>query len=89
MKYRDLSLSKKLPLGSVGPLVLVAILGIVTWSSIQSLLESNNIVDHTHNVIGEAADIEAAAVDMETGMRGYLLAGKPDFLAPYTAGQET
>ncbi len=89
MKYQDLSLSTKLPLGSAGPLVLVAILGFVTWSSIESLLESNDMVDHTHKVIGEAGDIEAAAVDMETGMRGYLLAGKPDFLAPYTTGQET
>ena len=43
-------------------------------------------VTHTYRVIGEANDILAAAVDMETGMRGYLLAGREDFLAPYEAG---
>ncbi|MBL4771002.1 MAG: CHASE3 domain-containing protein [Planctomycetes bacterium] len=88
MKYKDLPLSIKLPLGSAGPLILVAILGFVTWTSIEALLDSNRMVDHTHNVIAEAGDIEAAAVDMETGMRGYLLAGKQEFLSPYNAGQQ-
>jgi CHASE3 domain len=32
--------------------------------------------------------ILASAVNMETGMRGYLLAGKEGFLAPYTQGKE-
>ena len=43
-------------------------------------------VTHTYGVIGEANNILAAAVDMETGMRGYLLAGREDFLAPYESG---
>ncbi|MDB4444537.1 methyl-accepting chemotaxis protein [bacterium] len=46
------------------------------------------MVDHTHTVIQEAMKIEAAAVDMETGMRGYLLAGKEGFLDPYKGGQK-
>jgi methyl-accepting chemotaxis protein len=44
------------------------------------------MVDHTHKVIEEALKIEAAAVDMETGMRGYLLAGDESFLEPYVHG---
>ena len=43
-------------------------------------------VTHTYGVIQEANAILAAAVDMETGMRGYLLAGREDFLAPYEGG---
>ena len=45
-------------------------------------------VTHTYGVIGQANAITASAVDMETGMRGYLLAGQDGFLAPYTAGNE-
>lgn len=41
---------------------------------------------HTQTVIKEAMKIEASAVDMETGMRGYLLAGKDSFLDPYQNG---
>jgi methyl-accepting chemotaxis protein len=55
-------------------------------ADIPSLIEDAKWVDHTHMVIEEAMKIEAAAVDMETGMRGYLLAGKEEFLAPYSAG---
>jgi methyl-accepting chemotaxis protein len=43
-------------------------------------------VTHTFEVIEHANAILSAAVDMETGMRGYLLAGNEDFLAPYTNG---
>ena len=45
-------------------------------------------VEHTHKVIAAANDILASAVDMETGMRGYLLAGKEAFLDPYKNGQK-
>ncbi len=44
-------------------------------------------VTHTYGVIGQANDILAAAVDMETGMRCYLLAGEDGFLAPYEGGK--
>jgi methyl-accepting chemotaxis protein len=83
---KSLSLKFKMLLGSCGPLILFVLLGIFIYSSIQSLLLNNNLVDHTHKVIEKAMDIEASAVDMETGMRGYLLAGKEGFLDPYNNG---
>ena len=45
-------------------------------------------VAHTYTVIQQADAILAAAVDMETGMRGYLLAGQDSFLDPYNAGAQ-
>jgi len=81
-----LSLKLKLIIGSFAPLLLVIAVGIISYNSINSLLESNRWVDHTNNVIRDAMDITASAVDMETGMRGYLLAGQEQFLDPYTGG---
>ncbi|WP_323775798.1 CHASE3 domain-containing protein [Leisingera sp.] len=43
-------------------------------------------VEQTHKVISSAKDLLAAAVDMETGMRGFLLAGDREFLEPYMEG---
>ena len=81
-----MKLGKKLTLGSCLPLGLtVALAGVCLWS-ISSLTKSNGWVNHTHTVIAEAKSIEAAGVDMETGMRGYLLAGKEGFLDPYNQG---
>jgi methyl-accepting chemotaxis protein len=64
------------------------VLGFISSQSISSLLQSSSMVDHTHKVLADASSIEAAAVDMETGMRGYLLAGKEEFLTPYTNGSQ-
>jgi methyl-accepting chemotaxis protein len=84
--FNKMGLKAKLIGGSVAPMVLVLALGVVCYTGISSLLKSSQMVNHTHEVIQEAMQIEASAVDMETGMRGYLLAGKEDFLNPYTAG---
>jgi len=86
--FKNLSLKLKIVSGSCLPLILVVILGTVCWLGIKSLLTSSNWVDHTHVVIEKAMAIEGAAVDMETGMRGYLLAGQDGFLEPYTNGKQ-
>ncbi|HCY87535.1 MAG TPA: hypothetical protein DHV36_20545, partial [Desulfobacteraceae bacterium] len=52
------------------------------------IAETTGWVTHTRNVIQTANAILASAVDMETGLRGYLLAGKEGFLDPYKAGQK-
>src|SRR4051794_166700 len=38
-------------------------------------------------VLQEADQLERAAVDMGTGVRGYLLTGDRGYLAPYDAGR--
>ena len=84
--FNNLTLRTKIIAGSCLPLILIAILGFMSISSIKSLLQSNEWVGHTHEVIAHANSIVASVVDMETGARGYLLAGKEGFLAPYTDG---
>ena len=81
-----ISLRVKILLASAITLVCFSVLGYKSIESIESLQETSKKVDHTHVVIGEASAIEASAVDMETGMRGFLLAGKPGFLKPYEEG---
>jgi len=83
----NLKLWQKMTFGAAVPLILMGIFGYISISSLNTLSESSHLVNHTHEVIQEAMKIEGAAVDMETGMRGYLLAGKDDFLGPYKSGQ--
>ncbi len=86
MKFGDMRLKTKMTLGSSVTLAMFIVVGIVTFISTQSLLESGRMVNHTHIVIEEAMLIFGSGEDMETGMRGYLLAGKEGFLEPYTNG---
>jgi len=88
MSFKNLALRAKIMLGSITPLVLVVILSVITFFSIKTLQKAGDSVDHTHVVIEEAMKIEGAAVDMETGMRGFLLAGREEFLDPYNQGKE-
>jgi CheY-like chemotaxis protein/signal transduction histidine kinase len=47
------------------------------------LITTMNWVEHSERVIGSANEIGKQMVDMETGMRGYMLAGDETFLEPY------
>ncbi|MGF1868208.1 CHASE3 domain-containing protein [Enterovibrio norvegicus] len=85
--FENLSLRAKITLGNTVSLVFLVTLGVLSVRSIQHLNETDDWVDHTHRVIHNALNIEKAAVDMETGMRGYLLAGNESFLAPYNDGK--
>jgi diguanylate cyclase (GGDEF)-like protein len=47
---------------------------------------SLRLVQHTYQVKENLNAVFDDLVDAETGMRGYLLTGQPEFLAPYTEG---
>ncbi|WP_322362345.1 response regulator [Pseudomonas sp. Teo4] len=66
-----------LPLG-VGLLGAVAFVAVINY-----LLSAMQWVEHTDRVIGNANETLKLSVDMETGMRGYLIAGEERFLDPY------
>ena len=88
MKFRDLNTRPKIFIAICSPVLLMLVLGGAAIHSIGSIVKTEEAVDHTHAVLGKAAAIVRSAVDMETGMHGYLLAGKEEFLAPYNAGEK-
>ncbi|MYM80392.1 response regulator [Duganella sp. FT50W] len=51
------------------------------------LITTMNWVEHSERVIGNANQVGKEMVDMETGVRGYLLAGDESFLQPYLAAK--
>ncbi|WP_434362799.1 CHASE3 domain-containing protein [Parasalinivibrio latis] len=86
--FEGVSLRAKIMWGNGISLLFLLILGVFSLLSIQELKSTEEWVDHTHRVILKAKEVEAAAVDMETGKRGYLLAGKEQFLEPYISGRQ-
>ncbi|MHA3738786.1 response regulator [Pseudomonas sp. Eth.TT006] len=66
-----------LPLG-VGVLSAVFFVSLITY-----LLSVIQWVEHTDRVINNANEAVKLTVDLETGMRGYLLSGDEHFLDPY------
>ncbi|MGQ2978936.1 MAG: response regulator [Polaromonas sp.] len=66
-----------LPLG-IGALSSLIFVGLIFF-----LLSTLNLVDHTQRVIGNANETSKLSIDMETGMRGFLITGDESFLQPY------
>ncbi|MDM8535770.1 CHASE3 domain-containing protein [Desulfobacterales bacterium HSG17] len=88
MWFRNMNLKGKILCVVSIPLMILIVFGVFTNARIKSMLESNERVEHTYQVLEGAKEITGSAVDMETGMRGYLLAGKEIFLEPYNQGRE-
>jgi len=86
---KNLKLKAKLIVGFGAVLILMIAISSIVYVNINSLLDNSHWVTHTHKVIGEANSIGAAMVDQETGMRGYLVAGKEEFLEPYFKGKKS
>ncbi|MNK35679.1 Autoinducer 2 sensor kinase/phosphatase LuxQ [compost metagenome] len=74
---RLLSRNLKLPLlgGLIGAVAFVAL--------ILYLLTSLSWVEHTDQVTRAASELQRRSIDMETGMRGFLITGEESFLEPY------
>ncbi len=66
-----------LPLG-VGLLGALAFVVVINY-----LLSAMQWVEHTDRVIGNANETVKLSIDMETGMRGFLITGDETFLDPY------
>ncbi|MEM6889795.1 MAG: CHASE3 domain-containing protein [Pseudomonadota bacterium] len=69
------------------PILLGVLVGVTAISALQFVAYNTRWVDHTHRALAKGDAIVAAAVDMETGMRGFLLSGQENFLEPYTSGE--
>src|ERR1700733_1424681 len=62
-------------------LVSLCAVGVIGFAVIE-LESASASADHSDQVVGQANRIERSVVDLETGVRGYLLTASPRFLAP-------
>jgi len=71
----------------VAPIGLLLMVGLILAFQIVKLTDTAHWVDHTDEVMGRVSEIQNQAVDQETGVRGFLLSGDRQFLAPYERAQ--
>lgn len=65
------------------PLILSAALaGLFLWQ-VYRLTSTATLVEHTDGVISQATTAQKMLIDMETGVRGYLITADRTFLEPY------
>ncbi len=85
---KNMKLSTKLFSGFGIVLALMVIISVVVYMSVNSLIQSAAMVEHTYEVIRTGETVGALMVDMETGERGFLIAGKDEYLEPFNNGMK-
>lgn len=85
---KGLKFGTKIILGNASILILLIIISTIIYLMTTSLLKSVDKVNHTHEVINTSNLITLSLVNMETGQRGFLVAGKEEFLEPWHQGKK-
>jgi methyl-accepting chemotaxis protein len=74
---------KKIAVGFALSFVLMAMIGLLAFRSINTLSNTSQVVAHTHLVLERLADVLNVLQDAEIGGRGYIITGDDSFLQPY------
>lgn len=85
-QLQHLKTSLKITLTFAFLIVVAATVSILNYRSIHFIDKTNEWTQHTNEVYRATNKILVAIVNQETGLRGYLIAGRDDFLAPYRGG---
>ncbi len=83
MKQLQWTIKHRLVIGFVAIISLVGINAALSFKNTQRLIANDRMVRHTYQVLNEVENTLSLMKDAETGMRGYVITGKENFLQPY------
>jgi methyl-accepting chemotaxis protein len=74
---------KKIALGFAVAFLLLLVISLVAYRSIEALSRTSYAVTHTHQELEATAQLFGSLKDAETGQRGYALTGDESYLEPF------
>jgi PAS domain S-box-containing protein len=83
----DAPLRRRVTVGFVVAVLLTGLLGLLSWHDAHRAAEDADWVAHTHEVLTTLELTLRHLLDVETGGRGFALAGEEKFLEPYETGR--
>jgi len=83
-----LSISQKLYFSFIAIVVLIAVLVASAYRGFEEVEDATNSNVHTYQVLSEAQLALEQLINIETGMRGFVIASKDAFLEPLVAGEK-
>jgi len=89
MNFSHWPLARRLALAFGGVILIFLAVIFVAIGSQMRLTQAQAMSVHTAKVLGVGEQMLLAMVNMETGTRGFALAGDPSFLEPWTQGQQS
>ncbi|GGK70543.1 chemotaxis protein [Planomonospora parontospora subsp. parontospora] len=82
------TIGRRLTAGFVAALVMMGVIGAVSYSNTVDLVENEKWVAHTHQVLNKLDGVLSTLKDAETGQRGYLITAEESYLGPYTEAKK-
>lgn len=76
-------MSRTAVISAIPLVIIIAAGGFLSYRSHTILRQDRDMVVHTYQVIGATRAAMLAAVDAQTGQRGFIITGDEAFLAPY------
>jgi signal transduction histidine kinase len=64
-------------------LIILALLGWLTYRDISAAMAAYEEVDHTYTILQKLDEVFSALKDAEAGQRGYVITGEQKYLGPY------
>ena len=80
-----LSFRQQVFAGFAFSVLLVLVVGVLSFKSITQLENDSDLVEHTQKVIKTSTNLLQLMIDAETGMRGFVASNHEVFLDPYKA----
>ena len=82
-----MTLSRKILTGFICCAAVLLTVAYFSISNNRKFLDTNKWVMHTHEVMYEFEQVFAATVDIQTGVRGFIIAGDDKYLEPFNIGK--
>ncbi|RMT30704.1 methyl-accepting chemotaxis protein [Pseudomonas syringae] len=86
--FSKLSISQKLYFSFAAIILFIAVLVASAYRGFEQVEEATNSNVHTYQVLSEAQLALEQLINIETGMRGFVIASKDAFLEPLVAGEK-
>jgi len=83
-----MSLGRKILTGFIACAVILFAVAFFSFRNSEKFLETNQLVNHTYEVLGEFDQVLGATVDAQTGVRGFVITGNEVFLDPYNNSRQ-
>jgi CheY-like chemotaxis protein/signal transduction histidine kinase/CHASE3 domain sensor protein/putative methionine-R-sulfoxide reductase with GAF domain len=78
-----MNLGRKIIIGFIACAIVLFCVAIFSFKNTEKFVASNNLVNHSNQVLYEFEQILKFSIDAETGVRGYIITGDAIFLKPF------
>ncbi|MHB0991472.1 MAG: CHASE3 domain-containing protein [Burkholderiales bacterium] len=80
------SVGTKIGAGYALALIMLLVLGVISYWNTSELIETAKLKVHTYQVLEDLEKVLSILKDAETGQRGYIITGEEQYLDPYRSG---